>query len=881
MIVVKSEIIFSELSVSMSRKLYDQLKSEKFSLSYADHSREIKRSEEDSTLKSYRNQHKHGNYGRENEEDELVKYMSKLPCYLERGKPNREKVLNVGVLDWGRLEQWQYCHKHVSHKSGRNSTSSSVSTDELPGNASRGRSCYPSDQRIFHTSLQSHLMASPMQGHSQAFKSSRESVANCQNFRGSHGNIDTQSKYVRPDDHLSPKQPKSKLKRSDRKYLDPYVDKESGIFPNDQMHGTASCARLGIFTQNGALGKRVETLKEPNIGSVVHVTPRKSKPDVYFPRDHPRNTHCGVPHTPTLKDHPRNSHCGVPPSRTSLVQTAENYSRMSFTEKPKELCPRDIHYDISHSSLPLDELSCDHSQRKESGCSSMDLESIKLPASTFSSPMSTLSSPLSVKMGVSPSRCRKDEERKQAIAKNSSANGPLLVLDQKVTSEKSRSSSPFHRLSFSIGYSSKGSSSKEVEHLPHQNSVAALKSSSENVRGYAYSSNDKLSDTGRSRSSPLRRLLDPLLKSKTAKSRHSLELSQKDSVLLKDYRPANGKLSTLQPDKEVDKGHRVGCSQVNTIDSLKEKKCVPSMTQALLRIAVRNGMPFFTFAVDHTDSNILAATVKNLGALEKDECNCIYTFFTFKEVKKKNGSWMNQAGRSRSKGPDYIPHVVAQMKVSDSHNYDLTSRNCMDSSTVKEFVLFSLKLEQDDAQRNDYQLNDELAAIVVKIPKAINFINDQHQSSCQSDGQDHLQATVVLPGGIHSLPSKGGPSSLIQRWKSGGSCDCGGWDLACKLKILASENQACRKPKSSKAYFVDQLDLFVQGNEQELPPAFTFTHFKHGIYSIAFDSSLSLLQAFSICIALVESKMSYELSGSRNSIEGKNTRETLLVQSRA
>lgn len=47
--------------------------------------------------------------------------------------------------------------------------------------------------------------------------------------------------------------------------------------------------------------------------------------------------------------------------------------------------------------------------------------------------------------------------------------------------------------------------------------------------------------------------------------------------------------------------------------------------------------------------------------------------------------------------------------------------------------------------------------------------------------------------------------------------------------------------------------------------------------SIAFDSSLSLLQAFAICIALVDSKIPCELSGSRDSIEGKNPRETLLV----
>ncbi|KAL5077610.1 hypothetical protein RYX36_016594 [Vicia faba] len=378
--------------------------------------------------------------------------------------------------------------------------------------------------------------------------------------------------------------------------------------------------------------------------------------------------------------------------------------------------------------------------------------------------------------------------------------------------------------------------------------------------------NDKPGDAGRSRSSPLRRLLDPLLKPKTAKFSRSLDSSQKFSLSInKNYRSANGIFSTLHPIKEVDRDHKTkeecehiiriakpGMSKSSVVDSetgksfdssvrtssgtflqrghdkivSKIEKRIADFThipkpQALLRIAVKNGLPLFTFAVNQIDGNILAAKVKNLGDSGKDECNRIYTFLTFSEVKKKNGSWMSKAGRSKE--PDYVPHVVAQMKASYLHYYDLTGQNCMDSSTVKEFVLFSVKLGQSDAQDADYQPKDELAAIAVKIPKAISFINNQHHSSCHSDSHDIVHATVVLPGGVHSFPSKGGPSSLLERWKSGGSCDCGGWDLACKLKIIATDNQA------------------------------------------TFDSSLSLLQAFAICIALVDSKMPCELSGTRKS----------------
>ncbi|KAK7342496.1 hypothetical protein VNO80_25451 [Phaseolus coccineus] len=290
-------------------------------------------------------------------------------------------------------------------------------------------------------------------------------------------------------------------------------------------------------------------------------------------------------------------------------------------------------------------------------------------------------------------------------------------------------------------------------------------------------------------------------------------------------------------------GVRAGCTTISTIDLSKNKKNAPSTFQALIRIAVKNGQPLFTFAVVN-NSNILAATVKNLAVSKEDECDRIYTFFTFSEGKKKRGSWMNQA--SKGKGSDFIHHVVAQMK-----------------------------LKQGDAQITNYEPSDELAAIVVKSPKAIDFINYAHQSGRQNDDTQDLHVIVVLPTGVHSLPSNGGPSSLIERWIKGGTCDCGGWDMTCKLKILANESETYRKSRISKACFPHPFELFLQGNDQdqENEPAFSFSPFKPGVYSVAFDSSFSLLQAFSICIALVDGLISYELSGSRNYIVGKKSEE--------
>lgn len=895
----------------MSRKPVDGFKPENSSLSYADFHREVTKDEADKSLKGFSNQQRQTTCRRENDEDELVKHMKTLPGYLERGEKIPEKALNVGVLDWTSLERWQYSNKLVPPRSSRSSTSSSntstsIRTEDLCGNSRRGLNWSPSRQRIIPQSVQSHSMASTKQDHYIAVRSSGENAGNRLNLRDGNSSIDIQRKNVRTIDHLSRNHPTSILKGSDRKHLHPHIIKESGILSHDRTYEAASHAKLEMSTQDDQMEKKKGNLREQSSGVNAHDMLGKSKPIVLIlPRDNPH----------------KNNHCRAPDMQTTLDQKLGSHSQTRLFVNPNQPSCTYLNRNVSHSCPLPDELRESHSQQ-ESQPSSIDAESFKIPVSTFSEP----SAPVPVRMGMSPCRSRKAEERKRTVAVSCSANAPPTEVDQKVTTEKPRSSSPFRRLSFSMGFTNKVSGCKEVAYVPHQSSVATHKPSSENVRGHASSnmpgsdkpgnagknrssplrrfldplvkpkaanchnsmevsqkdsenargyigsniSGNKAGAAGKSRSSPLRRLLDPLLKPKAANCHHSINLFQKESVVTnKSGRSGNGKCSTILPEKELDKDQRFGCSTVNTAESSSEEKYIPSTSQALLRISMKNGQPLFTFAVGN-NSNILAATGKYSTVPRQGECSCIYTFFTFREVKKKNGSRTNNTGKS--KGPDYVRHVIAQMKLSDLHYDDSNSQNRVDSIT-KEFVLFSVKLKQGDTQVADYQPDDELAAIVVKSPKAISYT---HQHECQ----DLLQVTVVLPSGVHSLPSDGGPSSLIERWKTGGSCDCGGWDLACKLKILANNNQTCRKSRTSEAYFADQYELFFQGTEQcqDNRPVFNFSHFEPGVYSVAFGSSLSPLQAFSICIAMVDGKLPYELSGSRNSIEGKNQAESLLVQ---
>ncbi|GKB16182.1 hypothetical protein Tco_0850105 [Tanacetum coccineum] len=96
-------------------------------------------------------------------------------------------------------------------------------------------------------------------------------------------------------------------------------------------------------------------------------------------------------------------------------------------------------------------------------------------------------------------------------------------------------------------------------------------------------------------------------------------------------------------------------------------------------------------------------------------------------------------------------------------------------------------------------LNVELAAIIMKdcIRESredvavggwgLKFLRkDGYCESCK----ESTGINVIVPAGFHDGPRIGnnnGPSSLVERWTSGGSCDCGGWDLGCPLIVLHAQ----------------------------------------------------------------------------------------------
>ncbi|KAI3932489.1 hypothetical protein MKW92_029164 [Papaver armeniacum] len=133
--------------------------------------------------------------------------------------------------------------------------------------------------------------------------------------------------------------------------------------------------------------------------------------------------------------------------------------------------------------------------------------------------------------------------------------------------------------------------------------------------------------------------------------------------------------------------------------------------------------------------------------------------------------------------------------------------------------------------------------------------NLQTQSDCSTS------MNVLVPAGMHSGPRSkhGGPSSLTERWRSGGKCDCGGWDVGCPLTVLCSRSDG--HEEFTNLDMLDECkscDLFKEGSDKDFP-MLRMAKIQDGLYVIHFQSTLSSLQAFSIGVANIHSQYKFTL----------------------
>lgn len=115
---------------------------------------------------------------------------------------------------------------------------------------------------------------------------------------------------------------------------------------------------------------------------------------------------------------------------------------------------------------------------------------------------------------------------------------------------------------------------------------------------------------------------------------------------------------------------------------------------------------------------------------------------------------------------------------------------------------------------------------------------------------------VLVPAGFHGGPKAkyGGPSSLTERWRSGGQCDCGGWDIGCPITVLNNRSSELDSlSKKDAEGDCKSFDLFTKGMK-EGESTLKMVNVHEGLYFIHFQPSLSALQSFSVGVAIIHSQ---------------------------
>jgi len=147
---------------------------------------------------------------------------------------------------------------------------------------------------------------------------------------------------------------------------------------------------------------------------------------------------------------------------------------------------------------------------------------------------------------------------------------------------------------------------------------------------------------------------------------------------------------------------------------------------------------------------------------------------------------------------------------------------------------------RDNVREVDFTPNLELAAIVVKDHIQREKIEEEEvggwglkflkkaetkQNTASSDAsapseccpmnvsKSSATVDIIVPAGHHGQPmtKDGGPTSLIERWRLGGRCDCGGWDIGCPLKVLkARPRRENGWPSSESRSDRKSIDVFTE-----------------------------------------------------------------------
>ncbi|MQL95826.1 hypothetical protein Taro_028494 [Colocasia esculenta] len=818
--------------------------------------------------------------------EELVKHMSNVPGYLQhvdQGGDVQEKALNFGVLDWQRLEKWKGDRRYLSvNEKAAVSPASSNGSSSFSMFESSSQSCRSSSSSYVAQSTQSpslnHCQDSPTEG-------GHEGISTEQASSNSKQSYSPEMAYRRCPirhriSHSGEKRPivvNLAAKFEEAKQKAP----EFFSFSDDVRPFS------GANSSSGA-----NSLKPRSKDSVTTNSVNRKMKKLEVVSDHRERRsgelrYKGPSSSVAIEDHSGFSEVNDGMSG-NFQKGVHNSGRFSFesTESGHEIQTESGCMSSSGAFPSEDSQLTTFSPNVSHSCPFPCDGQIGSPdvnvceGSDFSCDSTDLS-PFSAAVTVVRSNgCQEKQDKSAKRPHNNYANKTSEKWDWNVL----KPVSPGGREPLPNNHSSEDSSGMtRSSSLKQSSAMRQPKSTS-----FDRHTGDKGADLSRGRRSPLRRLLDPLLKPRapsracpprlaagsTNQPSSECKLPVNEELIsthgLHSFCNSSTKLST---DGACNRGSN-SASQLppENHSSVNEGKKETSTKQALLRLVWKNGTPLLTFSVNEND--ILAATRKKSTSAKQD-CDYIYTFHYVHEIKKKTGGWISQGNKGNRK--ELVSRIVGQMNVS-------CLRRPRGHFAVREFNLFGPELRPTANEALEPVPCSELAAIVIRIPEEsvrssagdmpqVSSCLDRSEARLMEDKcayqtverpgcQQNLQETeppivTILPSQVHGLSEGGKPSPLVQRWKSGGSCDCGGWDVGCSLSILTNRPEHRGHGAAQSCHNMDgthRVELFIQGGDDEGRPIFSLVAFKEELYTVHFHASVASLQAFAICIALLHGR---------------------------
>ncbi|XP_076897764.1 uncharacterized protein LOC143551147 [Bidens hawaiensis] len=429
--------------------------------------------------------------------------------------------------------------------------------------------------------------------------------------------------------------------------------------------------------------------------------------------------------------------------------------------------------------------------------------------------------------------------KKIAVSRTKPAPFSLEVVESLCSSDEDNGSVTSlikkENLSSRIPLNKSLSSKLEMPHSPTKTETESVKSTSPKTRF-----------------SPFRKMFDPFTKSKSHKSPSGSAIEEPNTrngnlrkSLLNDFANTERDSQSLKKDS---------CSSIASSSSL------PAHLSGSLKLRNKKGVPYFEFSVKNPH-DVLVAKRWNTG----DGFNWVYTFHTAQNRRKSN---VSGRGSKDHRTKEFL--ISAQMQVSCYLCTEIIKSEAFNNSMLTEFVLYDLARSRQSVSQTSDGLNPkENSNEAVDQPKVngqsnIHSLNpwpvaDLHpdlesaaivlqESKTDSGLLTPVEVSVVIPSGNHGLPSDESQrvKPLLDRWRLGGGCDCGGWDMGCPLLVFGSpdmkRDKSCNKNRC--------VEIFLKGTKEKTP-ALTMKLTEEGQYAVDFHAKLSSLQAFSICVAIL------------------------------